>query len=144
MITVKEKILSIEDDPSTLRLVSYALQHEGYEVITATNGLDGLRKALETAPDLIILDVMLPGLDGFEVCHRLRGEPKTARTPILMFSAKYQEADKTTGVDVGANDYLIKPAYPSEVVKRVQALLAKTKQPKDATSLEMETNCNHL
>ncbi len=141
---VKEKILSIEDDPSTLRLVSYTLQHEGYEVITATNGLEGLRKAREAAPDLIILDVMLPGIDGFELCHRLRAEPKIGRIPILMFSAKYQEADKNTGVNVGADDYLLKPAYPSEIIKRVRALLAKPKQPEDKTSREMETNCNHL
>ena len=78
-------------------------------------------------PDLIILDVMLPGIDGFEICHRLRSEPRTAPLPILMLSAKAQEIDKDTGVKVGADDYLAKPADPSEIVSRVESLLAQKK-----------------
>jgi len=82
---------------------------------------------LSETPDLIILDVMLPGMDGFEICHRLRSEPATARLPILMFSAKAQEIDRDTGIKVGADDYLIKPAAPAEMVRRVEKLLAKKK-----------------
>jgi two-component system alkaline phosphatase synthesis response regulator PhoP len=123
-----KKILVIEDDPATSRLVDYSLRHEGYEVLTASNGLEGIRKAHAEAPDLIILDVMLPGMDGFEICHRLRAEPDTARLPILMLSAKAQEIDRDTGLKVGADDYLSKPAAPAEIVSRVEKLLAKKRQ----------------
>jgi two-component system alkaline phosphatase synthesis response regulator PhoP len=124
---MEKKILVIEDDPATSRLVDYSLRHEGYQVITASNGLEGVRKALSESPDLVILDVMLPGMDGFEICHRLRSEPTTAHLPILMFSAKAQEIDKETGIKVGADDYLTKPAAPAEIVSRVEKLLAKKK-----------------
>jgi two-component system alkaline phosphatase synthesis response regulator PhoP len=120
-----KKILVIEDDPAISRLVDYSLRHEGYEVIAATNGLEGIRKANQEAPDLVILDVMLPGMDGFEICHQLRSEPETAGLPILMFSAKAQEIDRNTGLKVGADDYLPKPAAPAEIVNRVAKLLAK-------------------
>jgi two-component system alkaline phosphatase synthesis response regulator PhoP len=118
------KVLIIEDDPATTRLVDYSLRHHGYQVITAANGLEGIRKALNESPDLIILDVMLPGLDGFEICHRLRKEPATSKIKILMFSAKAQDADRETGMKVGADDYLTKPAAPAEIVARVEKLLA--------------------
>jgi two-component system alkaline phosphatase synthesis response regulator PhoP len=124
---MEKKILVIEDDPATSRLVDYTLRHEGYQVITAFNGLEGIRKATNEAPDLVILDVMLPGMDGFEICHRLRAEAATAHLPILMFSAKAQEIDKNTGIKVGADDYLSKPADPAEIVKRVGKLLAQKK-----------------
>jgi DNA-binding response OmpR family regulator len=129
---MKKRILLVEDDPSAARLVSYTLEQEGYEVLTAPNGVEGLRKAREEEPDLLVLDVMLPGLDGFEVCHRLRSEPQTAKLPILMLSAKAREADKATGINVGANDYLSKPAAPDEIVARVANLLAE----KDAANSE--------
>ena len=122
-----KKILIIEDDPATQRLVDYSLKQEGYQIITASNGLEGIRKALGEAPDLIILDVMLPGMDGFEICYRLRSEPSTANLPILMFSAKAQEIDKDTGIKVGADDYLTKPSAPADIVNRVGKLLAKKK-----------------
>jgi two-component system alkaline phosphatase synthesis response regulator PhoP len=120
-----KKILVIEDDPAISRLVDYTLRHEGYEVVTAANGLEGIRKAHNEAPDLVILDVMLPGMDGFEICHQLRSEPDTASILILMFSAKAQEIDKNTGLKVGADDYLPKPAAPAEIVSRVAKLLTK-------------------
>lgn len=120
-----KKVLVIEDDPATLRLIGYSLQHEGYQVLTASNGLEGMRKVQDEKPDLIVLDVMLPGIDGFEICHRLRSEPATAQLPILMLSAKAQEIDRDTGLKVGANDYLAKPADPLEIVKRVEKLLAQ-------------------
>ena len=122
-----KKILIIEDDPATQRLVEYSLKQEGYQIITAFNGLEGIRKALGESPDLIILDVMLPGLDGFEICYRLRSEPTTANLPILMFSAKAQEIDKDTGIKVGADDYLTKPSAPADIVNRVEKLLTRKK-----------------
>lgn len=117
------RILVVEDDPATLRLVEYTLRHENYEVITAANGLDGLHKAQREAPDLVILDVMLPGMDGFEICYQLRAAPATAGIPILMFSAKAQDIDKATGLKVGADDYLAKPAAPEEILAHVSKLL---------------------
>jgi len=122
---MSKKILIIEDDPITLKLTKYALQQEGYQVLTAPNGLEGLRKVKSEQPDLIILDIVLPGIDGFEICHRLRAEPQTAQLPILMVSAKAREIDRATGLKVGANDYITKPADPSEIVSRVESLLAK-------------------
>ncbi len=125
---MNEKILVIEDDPNALRLVEYKLGQEGYQVITAADGLEGLKKAREEHPDLIILDIMLPGLDGYEVCQRLRQEPKTIKLPILMLSAKARGIDKATGLKVGADDYLTKPADPAMVVAKVKTLLASTEQ----------------
>ena len=124
VIFIAEKILIVEDDPSVLRATSYILEKEGYEVLTAQNGLEGLRKAKQDNPDLLILDVMLPGIDGFEICHSLRAESQTAQLPILMFSAKGQEADKATGLKVGADEYLTKPVDRSVLISKVEALLA--------------------
>ncbi len=120
-----KKILIIEDDPIASRLVDYSLRREGYQVITASNGVTGMRRVTEEKPDLIILDVMLPGMDGFEICHRLRSNPSTTVLPILMCSAKAHEIDRNTGVKVGADDYLAKPADPSEILSRVARLLAR-------------------
>lgn len=122
---MNEKILIVEDEPSALRLVEYTLKQEGFQVVTAPNGLDGIKKAQSEGVQLVILDIMLPGLDGFEICRRLRANPETSGIRILMLSAKAHEIDKATGLKVGADDYLTKPADPSEIVSRVQALLAK-------------------
>ena len=123
MIFISKRILIVEDDPSVLRATSYILEKEGYEVLTAMNGLEGLRRAKEDNPDLLILDVMLPGIDGFEICHRLRIESQTAQLPILMLSAKGQEADRSTGLKVGADEYLSKPVERSVLISKVEALL---------------------
>ena len=122
---MQQKILVIEDEPSATRLVGYILEQEGYQVDTAANGLEGIRKIQEEEVDLVILDVMLPGLDGFEVCYRVRAEPRTAGLPIIMLSAKVQEIDKATGLRAGANEYLTKPADPDEVLAAVKALLGE-------------------
>ena len=122
---MSKKILVIEDDPGSLRLTQYTLEHKGFEVITARDGLEGLRKAQNEQPDLIILDVMLPGKDGFEICYNLRSEPRTTKLPILMLSAKAREADKDTGLKVGADSYLSKPIAPSEIIRNVERLLER-------------------
>jgi two-component system alkaline phosphatase synthesis response regulator PhoP len=124
VILISKKILIVEDDPSVLRATSYILEKEGYEVLSAENGLEGLKKARESSPDLLILDVMLPGIDGFEICHILRGEPRTAQLPILMFSAKGQDSDKATGLKVGADEYLTKPVDREVLLSKVAAWLA--------------------
>jgi two-component system alkaline phosphatase synthesis response regulator PhoP len=126
VILISKRILIVEDDPSVLRATSYILEKEGYEVISAQNGLEGLKMAKDSNPDLLLLDVMLPGIDGFEICHSLRGEPKTADLPILMFSAKGQESDKATGLKVGADEYITKPVDREVLLSKVAAwLLAK-------------------
>ena len=131
---MNKKILVIEDDPSTLRLIKYTLQQEGYQVLSAPNGLEGLRKARSEQPDLIILDVMLPGVDGFEICHRLRAEPQTAELPILMVSGKAREIDKATGLKMGANDYITKPWHRPELVAKITAML-------ECNSVVLNRNC---
>ena len=118
------KILVIEDSPISLKLMVYTLEKNGYQVITASDGLGGLRKARDEYPRLVILDIMLPGLDGYEVCRQLRQKPETANLPILLLSAKAHEDDKDIGLRVGANDYLTKPAEPSTIVAKVETLLA--------------------
>jgi two-component system alkaline phosphatase synthesis response regulator PhoP len=122
---MSKKILVIEDDPASLRLTQYILEHKGYEVLTAVNGLDGLKKAQSEGPDLIILDVMLPGIDGFDICYHLRAEPQTARLPILMLSAKARDVDRETGIKAGADYYITKPVEPDEIVRSVKALLTR-------------------
>ena len=121
-----KKILIIEDDRSTARLTEYTLQQEGYEVIVVGDGFEGLRLALAEHVDLVVLDIMLPGLDGYELCYRLRQRPETADVPVLMISAKARPEDKETGLKVGADDYLTKPVDPSEILAKVEALLAGT------------------
>jgi pilus assembly protein CpaE len=123
-----EKILIIDDDVDTLRLVGLMLQRQGYEIIAASNGSQGLAKALEERPDLILLDVMMPDMDGYEVARRLRKNPVTLTVPILMFTAKTQLDDKVAGFEVGADDYLTKPTHPTELQAHVKALLARSAQ----------------
>jgi DNA-binding response OmpR family regulator len=118
-----KKILIIEADPTALRLTEYTLKQRGHQVLTTSNGLEGIITAQKEAPDLIILDVMLPGIDGYEVCKRLRGGSQTAEIPILIISGKTREEDIAIGFKAGANDYLPKPATPSTIISRVERLL---------------------
>jgi pilus assembly protein CpaE len=129
-----EKILIVDDDLDTLRLVGLMLQRHGYQISAATNGQQGLEKAFEEDPDLILLDVMMPDMDGYEVTRRLRQNPSTAETPILMFTAKSQLDDKVIGFEVGANDYLTKPTHPSELQARVKMLLARAGDKKEKSA----------
>jgi DNA-binding response OmpR family regulator len=128
--------LVIEDEPDIVRLLSHYLEQSGYRVRTETTGLAGLRAALERTPDVIILDVMLPGLDGYEVCRRLRNEAATAAVPILMLTARGEETDKVRGLEIGADDYVTKPFSPKEVVARVKALLRRSTGETGAARLE--------
>ncbi|HCR71866.1 MAG TPA: hypothetical protein DIW23_10520 [Anaerolineae bacterium] len=125
-VNMAERILIVDDDVDTLRLVGLMLQRQGYQVIAASNGTQGLAKAFEERPDLILLDVMMPDMDGYEVTRRLRKNPLTASTPILMFTAKTQLDDKVSGFEVGADDYLTKPTHPNELQAHVKALLSRS------------------
>ncbi len=137
---MSEKILIIDDDLDTLRLVGLMLQRQGYQISAATNGQQGLDKAFEEDPDMILLDIMMPDMDGYEVTRRLRQNPSTMETPILMFTAKTQLDDKVIGFEVGANDYLTKPTHPSELQARVKALLARASEKKGAVSTVRSEN----
>lgn len=119
----------------TLRLVGLMLQRQQYQIIAVSNGAQGLAKAVEEQPDLILLDVMMPEMDGYEVARRLRKDPVTASIPILMFTAKTQLDDKVAGFEVGADDYLTKPTHPTELLLHVKALLSRV-IPKHAGEME--------
>lgn len=139
-----EKILIVDDDLDTLRLVGLMLQRQGYQISAATNGQQGLDKAFEEDPDLILLDVMMPDMDGYEVTRRLRQNPSTAGIPILMFTAKSQLDDKVIGFEVGANDYLTKPTHPSELQARVKTLLARTGDTKEKATAGKNDNQGYV
>lgn len=125
---MNEKILVIEDDPNALRFIEYTLEQEGYQVLSAKDGLEGIKKARDEHPSLIVLDIMLPGLDGYALCQQLRQKPETSLFPILMLSAKARQDDKDIGLRMGADDYLAKPADPSVILAKVKTLLAGTSQ----------------
>jgi DNA-binding response OmpR family regulator len=132
-------ILVVDDRERTVKAVARVLQKAGYEVVTALSGADGLRKALDAQPDLIILDVMMPGMDGYQVCHRLKNQPTTEHIPVLMLTGKGRLDDlsrgqaegavvrriqeQIQGFDSGAVEFLTKPIHAQELIKRVKALL---------------------
>lgn len=122
-----EKILIIDDDLETLRLVGLMLQRQGYQIISARNGVEGINQAVIDKPGLIVLDIMMPDMDGFQVARALREHPDTAAIPILMFTAKSQVDDKVNGYDAGADDYMTKPVHPGELIAHIKALLARSK-----------------
>jgi len=120
-----EKILVVDDDLDTLRLVGLMLQRQGYEIVAASNGHQALLMAHSEQPDLILLDVMMPDLDGVEVTRRLRADDATRQVPIIMFTAKSQVDDKIQGFEAGADDYLTKPTQPRELFAHVKAVLSR-------------------
>ncbi len=122
--TMTQKVLVVEDEPSLLETLEYNLVRQGYEVRTATDGLQALEMARQEQPDLIVLDVMLPGLDGFEVCRILRQE---SNVPILMLTARSDEVDRVVGLEMGADDYLAKPFSMRELMARIKANLRRVR-----------------
>jgi two-component system, OmpR family, response regulator len=125
-----KKILTVEDDSTLLSVLEYNLTKEGYQVITSTDGLQGLELARNQKPDLVLLDVMLPGMNGFEVCRILRQEMSI---PILILTAKDDEIDKVVGLDLGADDYLTKPFKVRELLARIRALFRRSEIVKTRT-----------
>jgi len=134
---VAQKILIVEDMQSLADALRVFLQREGFQVVLAYDGVEGLRVATEEKPDLAILDIVLPGMDGLEVCRRIRQNPKTARLPILILSGKGEEMDKVVGLEVGADDYLAKPFGDRELVVRVRALLRRSLAPTQSRVLRV-------
>ncbi len=123
----KEKILVVDDEQDLVKLVRYNLEKDGYKVVTASNGEDALFLIRRERPELVILDLMLPGIDGLEVCKKLKADPELANTAIVMLTAKGEEVDITLGLKLGADDYVTKPFSPKELVARVQAVLRRSK-----------------
>ena len=124
----KEKILVVDDEEDILELVRYNLAKEGYRVSCVTSGEQALKEAKEGAPDLILLDLMLPGLDGLDVCKRLKSDPVTSVIPIIMLTAKGEDADIVTGLELGAEDYVTKPFSPRVLLARLKACLRRKRQ----------------
>ena len=123
-----EKILIVDDDLDTLRLVGLMLQHQGYRIVAASGGIQAIALAQSEKPDLILLDIMMPEMDGYEVARNLRTDPATNNMPIIMFTAKTQVDDKVAGFEAGADDYLTKPTQPRELFAHVKAVLARGKK----------------
>ena len=121
----RRKIVVIEDEPDIQELIDYNLNREGFQVVVASTGDEGVRTAVREAPDLILLDLLLPGLDGLEVCRKLKTDPVTQAIPIIMVSAKGEESDIVLGLGVGADDYITKPFRPKELIARVKAVLRR-------------------
>jgi two-component system phosphate regulon response regulator PhoB len=121
----KEHILIVEDEDDIRELIRYNLSREGYTVTEAASGEDGLRRVGESRPDLIVLDLMLPGIDGFGVCRTLKGDKATAEIPIVIVTAKGEEPDIVTGLELGADDYITKPFSPRVLIARVRAVLRR-------------------
>ena len=117
-------VLIVEDDPNTAKLVALYLDRDGHKVMTAANGVDGLRLAREARPDLLVLDLMLPKLDGIEITRALRDDGSDL--PIIMLTARVEEGDRLTGLDLGADDYVTKPFSPKELAARVRAVLRRS------------------
>lgn len=139
-LAVVRKILVVDDEPVLVETIAYNLEQAGYQVFTAADGTSALQAASREAPDLIILDIMLPEMDGLEVCRQLRRESSTATTPIMMLTAKSDEIDKVVGLEVGADDYVTKPFGRRELLARVRALLRrKDYVPYEAEKSEQET-----
>lgn len=136
MFTSKAKILIVEDDRDILELIEYNLRKEGYQVVTATSGEDGLESVKSEKPDMALLDLMLPGIDGLEVCKLLKVNPATADIQIIIVSAKGEESDIVIGLELGADDYITKPFSPKILIARIRACLRrKSQQPIDQNSV---------
>lgn len=123
------KILIVEDDRDIVEMVEYNLKEEGYDTVSALNGESGITLARKHRPDLIVLDIMLPVIDGFDVCKTLKHQEITADIPIIILSAKSQETDKVVGLELGADDYITKPFSPRELIARIKAILRRTREP---------------
>lgn len=122
----KENILIVDDEEDVLELLRFNLEKNGYKIDAAISGEEALKKARGKLPDLIILDLMLPGIDGLEVCKKLKGDTKTANIPVIMLTAKSEEADIITGLELGAQDYITKPFSPKVLIARVRRILQRT------------------
>jgi len=124
---MSSRVLIVEDEPDIRALVVHHLKREGYQVSAASSGEEALRQVQAAPPDLVLLDLMMPAMDGLEVCRRLRQDPATAMLPIVMLTAKGDEVDRVLGLEIGADDYVVKPFSPKELLARVRAVLRRSR-----------------
>jgi len=123
---MSSRVLIVEDEPDIRELVVHHLKREGYQVSVAASGEEALRQVQASPPDLVLLDLMMPAMNGLEVCRRLRQDPATASLPIVMLTAKGDEVDRVLGLELGADDYVVKPFSPKELLARVRAVLRRS------------------
>ena len=136
----KETILVVEDEEDIRELLKYNLEKEGYQIFGAATGEEALQAVRRRRPDLILLDLMLPGIDGLEVCRRIKGDPQARYLPIIMLTAKGEETDIVTGLELGADDYVTKPFSPRVLVARLRAALRRRSQPLPAQTAPLRTD----
>ncbi|MGH7359624.1 MAG: response regulator, partial [Candidatus Rokuibacteriota bacterium] len=123
------RVLVAEDERDVAELIRYTLTREGFEVVVATNGADALRQARERRPDLMLLDLILPQVNGWELCRRLKQDPATRALPVIMLTARAEEGDKVLGFELGADDYVTKPFSTRELIARVRAVVRRSRPP---------------
>lgn len=131
----KTNVLVVEDDSDILNLLKYNLQSAGFDVLSSENGYDGLALARKNLPDLVVLDLMLPGLDGFEVCRELKRSAETKKIPVIILTARGDEIDRIVGLELGADDYVVKPFSPREFILRIKAVLRRSSTDADADAI---------
>ena len=130
-----DRVLIVEDDPDIRELLAFHLGREGFDVATCRTGAEALQHIRMSPPDLVLLDLMLPEVDGLEVCRRLRREARTASLPIVMVTARGDEIDRVVGLELGADDYIVKPFSPKEVMARVRAVLRRARPPESSVQI---------
>jgi two-component system alkaline phosphatase synthesis response regulator PhoP len=119
-----KKILVVDDEVYILHILDFSLGAEGYEVLTAADGDEAIRVARTEKPDLIVLDIMMPKVDGFEACRRLKADPETSAIPVILLTAKGREVDRQMGMEVGADDYIVKPFSPTRLIEKIGSYLS--------------------
>jgi phosphate regulon transcriptional regulator PhoB len=134
---MSSRVLIVEDEPDIRELVVHHLKREGYQVSAASSGEEALRQVQAAPPDLVLLDLMMPAMDGLEVCRRLRQDPATVSLPIVMLTAKGDEVDRVLGLEIGADDYIVKPFSPKELLARVRAVLRRSRPAPGAAPLTL-------
>jgi two-component system alkaline phosphatase synthesis response regulator PhoP len=138
MSTAKQKILIVDDEPDILELIEYNLKKEGYQVFLASNGQDGINVAKKVQPDLIILDIMMPKMDGIEACRLMRAIPEFKNTFMVFLTARSEEYSEIAGFNVGADDYIAKPIKPRALVSRINAILRRNASSEDVSENKLE------
>lgn len=119
-----KKILVVDDEVYILHILDFSLGAEGYEVITAADGEEAIDRARVEKPDLVVLDIMMPKVDGFEACRRLKADPETSQIPVILLTAKGREVDRQMGMEVGADDYIVKPFSPTKLIEKIGSFLS--------------------
>jgi DNA-binding response OmpR family regulator len=119
------KVLVVDDEEYIQHILNFSFGAEGYEVVTAADGEEGIKKAQDEKPDIIVLDIMMPTMDGYEACKRLKSDPKTKAIPVILLTAKGRDVDRRLGSEAGADDYVVKPFSPGRLIERVEGIMKR-------------------